>query len=64
VLGLLFSLGKSFGVLIAIILELSFDSVGGVYLGWRAIISITAGFAVLQAILVFFFCPPTPYELV
>jgi SP family galactose:H+ symporter-like MFS transporter len=60
VLGLFFSVGKAFGVLVVIILELSFEA-AEVELGWRVILSMTAGFALLQSVLVFFFCTDTPY---
>jgi len=60
-LGLFFSLGKIIGVLFVIIIELSFEA-ASVKLGWRVILSMTAGFSVLQAILIFFLGSRTPTE--
>lgn len=58
-LGLFFSLGKIIGVLVVIILELIFHALH-VQIGWRILLSMTAVFAILQAILIFFFGSNTP----
>jgi len=62
-LGLFFSFGKIVGVMTVIILELIFDAVN-LEIGWRVLFSMTAGFSVLQAVLVFFFANNTPTELI
>jgi len=62
-LGLFFSFGKVIGVLVVIAFELIFDAVG-VPLGWRVILSMTAVFSILQAILIFFFGSDTPTEMI
>jgi len=62
-LGLFFSFGKIVGVLVVIILELIFDAVN-LDIGWRVLLSLTAGFSVLQAVLIFFFANSTPAELI
>jgi hypothetical protein len=33
-------------------------------IGWRVLLSLTAGFSVLQAVLIFFFANSTPAELI
>jgi hypothetical protein len=63
ILGRFFSFGKIIGVLIVIILELIFDKMG-FEISWRVLLSLTAGFSVLQAILIFFFTNDTPAELI
>jgi MFS family permease len=62
-LGLLFSLGKVVGVLVIIAMELSFHALE-VDLGWRVILSMTAIFSILQAILIYFFGSDTPTEMI
>ena len=61
-LGLFFSLGKIFGVLFVIFLEIIFR-VTNTTIGYRFILSFTAIFAVIQAFLVFFFGSNTPTEM-
>ena len=61
-LGLFFSLGKIVGVLIAIALELIFQAVQ-LQIGWRIILSMTAFFSPLQALLIFLFGSETPTEM-
>lgn len=62
-LGLFFSFGKIVGVMLVIGLELIFDAVQ-LDIGWRVLLSMTAGFSVLQAILIFFFASDTPTEMI
>lgn len=62
-LGLFFSFGKVVGVLFIIMLELIFDACPFDY-GWRIILSTTAAFSILQAILIFFFGSNTPAEMI
>lgn len=62
-LGLFFSLGKIIGVLFVIIIELIFEDVH-LEIGWRIILSMTAGFSILQAILIFLFGSDTPAEMI
>ncbi len=62
-LGLFFSLGKVIGVLIVIILELILSAAEVTY-KYRIILSLTAFFSVIQAILIFFFGSNTPTEFI
>ncbi len=62
-LGLFFSFGKIIGILIAVAMELLFPVVADPAF-YRIILSMTAGYSVLQLILVVIFCPSTPTELV
>ena len=62
-LGLFFSLGKIIGVLIATFLELIFDAAPFDF-DWRILLSLTAFFSVIQAILIFFFGSDTPTEMI
>ncbi|CAM6004647.1 unnamed protein product [Sphagnum balticum] len=62
-LGLFFSFGKIIGVLISIVLELSLEA-AEVSISWRIILSMTAVFSSLQAILIFFFGTDTPMEMI
>ena len=60
-LGLFFSLGKIVGVIYVIVLEIILREAGAQY-GYRLVLSFTAVFAVIQAILMFFFGSDTPTE--
>lgn len=62
-LGLFFSLGKIVGVLIVIMIELILDAAPSP-IGFRIILSMTAVFSILQAILIFFFGSDTPAEMI
>lgn len=62
-LGLFFSFGKIIGILIAVAMELLFPVIPDPVF-YRIILSMTAAFSILQAILVFLFCPSTPTELI
>ena len=57
-MGLFFSMGKVVGVLIAIFLELALNGVDGIK--WRILLSLTAVFSIVQAILIFCFGSHTP----
>ena len=61
-LGLFFSLGKIIGVMVAVLLELILKSLN-VGISFRIILSMSAVFSVLQAILIFFFGSDTPTEM-
>lgn len=62
-LGLFFSLGKIIGVLVVIIIEMILDEYPNP-IGFRIILSMTAVFSLLQAILIFFFGSDTPAEMI
>jgi sugar phosphate permease len=62
-LGLFFSLGKIVGVLIATFLELIFDAATFSW-SWRILLSLTAFFSIIQAVLIFFFGSDTPTEMI
>jgi hypothetical protein len=62
-LGLFFSFGKIIGVLIVIVIELILDAAPSP-IGFRIILSMTAVFSTLQAILIFFFGSDTPAEMI
>jgi MFS family permease len=62
-LGLFFSLGKIIGVLIATFLELIFDATTFSW-SWRILLSLTAFFLIIQAVLIFFFGSDTPTEMI
>jgi MFS family permease len=62
-LGLFFSFGKIVGVLISAILELIFDA-APFSISWRILLSLTAVFSTIQAILIFFFGSDTPTEMI
>lgn len=62
-LGLFFSLGKIIGVIIATVLELIFDAAQFDF-SWRILLSLTAFFSTVQAILIFFFGSDTPTEMI
>lgn len=62
-LGLFFSLGKIIGVLIEAILEIIFEA-APFAISWRILLSLTAVFAVIQAVLMFFFGSDTPTEMI
>jgi sugar phosphate permease len=62
-LGYFFSLGKIVGVMIVISLTLIFAATS-VAIYWRVLFTLSCGFAVLQAVLVFFFVRETPTELI
>lgn len=62
-LGLFFSLGKIIGVLVVIIIEMILDEYPSP-IGYRIILSMTAVFSILQAILIFFFGSDTPAEMI
>jgi SP family galactose:H+ symporter-like MFS transporter len=62
-MGLFFSFGKILGVLFVISLELIFGAIN-LDIGWRIILSMTAAFSILQAVLIFFFGSDTPTELI
>jgi SP family galactose:H+ symporter-like MFS transporter len=62
-LGLFFSFGKVVGVLVVIAMELIFDTLE-VDLGWRVLLSMTAVFSLLQAVLIYFFGSDTPTEMI
>ena len=59
-LGLFFSFGKIVGVLISIFVELILVQALNVDFAFRIILSLTAVFSVLQAVLIFFFGSDTP----
>lgn len=62
-LGLFFSLGKIIGVLVVIIIEMILDEYPSP-IGYRIILSMTAIFSILQAVLIFFFGSDTPAEMI
>lgn len=62
-LGLFFSLGKIIGVLLVIIIQMILDEHPSP-IGYRIILSMTAVFSILQAILIFFFGSDTPAEMI
>lgn len=62
-LGLFFSLGKIIGVLVVIIIEMILDEYPNP-IGYRIILSMTAVFSILQAVLIFFFGSDTPAEMI
>lgn len=59
-LGLFFSFGKIFGVLISIFVELIVVQALNLSYAYRIILSLTAPMSVLQAVLIFFFGSDTP----
>ncbi len=61
--GLFFSLGKIVGVVFEATLELIFDA-APFDISWRILLSLTAVFSVIQAILIFFFGSNTPTEMI
>jgi hypothetical protein len=61
-LGLFFSFGKIIGVLIAVAMELIYNVPSAEF--FRIILSLTALFSILQAILVYIFCSKTPTEMI
>ena len=61
-MGLFFSFGKIVGVLIAIFLELIVRQALNLSYAFRIILSLTAVFSVLQAVLIFCFGSDTPTE--
>jgi len=61
-LGLFFSLGKIIGVIYVILLEL-FLRLANVAIAYRIILSFTAIFSLIQAVLMFFFGSNTPTEM-
>jgi hypothetical protein len=62
-LGLFFSFGKIIGVLIAVAMELIYNIAPSAVF-FRIILSLTALFSFLQAILVYVFCSKTPTEMI
>lgn len=62
-LGQFFSFGKIVGVMISIALQLIFGATD-VAIYWRVLFTLSCGFAILQAGLIFFFVKETPTELI
>jgi sugar phosphate permease len=62
-LGLFFSFGKIVGVLLVIIIEMILAACN-VEIMWRIILSLTAVFSTLQAVLIYFFGSDTPTEMI
>lgn len=63
-LGLFFSLGKVFGILVVIAVEKITIQALNLSFAYRIILSATAPLAILQAILIFFFGSDTPTEMI
>ena len=63
-LGLFFSFGKILGVLISIFVELIVVQALNLSYAYRIILSLTAPFSILQAVLIFFFGSDTPTEMI
>lgn len=66
-LGLFFSLGKVFGVLLVIAIQLILSAIGDAAFyswGYRIVLSMTALLSVLQSVLIFCFGSDTPTEMI